>query len=135
VIVLDNDIAVKFLRGDDGSVTSHLRQYSGEAWAIPSLVSFEFFQHYDRLEVVVQTRQKLQQVFDEILPFTAEVAVEAWRLDDLLESQGVSLEPLDLLNLATSRDVGATFVTHNKRDFDKRPLHDLVDVDVVYTSN
>lgn len=133
MIVLDNDIAVKFLREDDELVNSHLSQYSGDVWAIPSLVSFEFFQHYDRLKVVAQTKQKLQQVFDEVLPFTAEVAVEAWRINDLLESQNVSLEPLDLLNLATSQEVGATFVTHNKNDFDKPPLHELVDVDVVHT--
>lgn len=45
MIVLDNDIAVKLLREDDPDVKSHLSQYSNEAWAIPSLVSFEFFQH------------------------------------------------------------------------------------------
>jgi len=134
VIVLDNDVAVKLLREDDESVKSHLSQYSGEAWAIPSLVCFEFFQHYSRMEVVAQTKQKLLDVFDETLPFTAEVAVEAWRINNLLESQGISLDALDLLNLATSQEAGATFVTHNKRDFDKSPIHSLVDVDVVYTS-
>ena len=132
MIVLDNDIAVKLLREDDESVKSHLSQYSGDAWAIPTLVSFEFLQHYDQRKAVTQTKRKLQQIFDEILPFTTEVAVEAWRINDLLASQNVSLEPLDLLNLATSQEVGATFVTHNKRDFDKRSLHDLAAVDVVY---
>ena len=131
MIVLDDDIAVKFLREDDESVKSHLSQYSGEAWAIPSLVSFEFFQHYDQLKAVTQTKQKLQQIFDEILPFTTEVAVEAWRINNLLESQNVSLEPLDLLNLATSQEVGATFVTHNRNDFDKAPIHQLTDLEIV----
>jgi tRNA(fMet)-specific endonuclease VapC len=39
-----------------------------------------------------------------------------------------------LLNLATAYAAGGTFVTHNKRDFDKPPIHDIADVDVIHTS-
>ena len=112
---------------------SHLSQYSGEAWAIPSLVSFEFFQHYDDLTVVTQTQRRLHNVFDEILPFTDDVAVEAWRLNDRLLSQSISLDKLDLLTLATAHEAGATFVTHNGNDFDKSPIYQLVDLDIVVT--
>lgn len=131
MIVLDNDVAVKLLREDDPAVKSHLSQYSNDAWAIPSLVSFEFFQHYERLDVVSQTQQQLLRVFDEILPFTDDVAVEAWRLNDRLLSQGIALDKLDLLNLATAHEAGATFVTHNSNDFDKPPIYQLVDLDVI----
>ena len=131
MIVLDNDVAVKLLRKDDPVVKSHLNRYSSEAWAIPSLVSFEFFQHYDQLDVVSQTQQQLLRVFDEILPFTDDVAVEAWRLNDRLLSQDITLDKLDLLNLATAHEAGATFVTHNSNDFDKTPIHQLTDIDVV----
>jgi len=43
----------------------------------------------------------------------------------------VTLDPVDLLNLATAHEAGGTFVTHNSNDFDR--LHDLADVDVVVT--
>jgi len=131
VIVLDNDVAVKLLREDNSPVLSHLSRYSDEAWAIPSLVSFEFFQHYDDLTVVSQTQRRLHNVFDEILPFTDDVAVEAWRINDRLLTQGISLKALDLLNLATAHEAGGTFVTHNSNDFDKPPVHQLVDLDVI----
>lgn len=131
MIVLDNDVAVKLLREDDSVVRSHLSQYSGEAWAIPSLVSFEFFQHYDDLTVVSQTQRRLHDVFDEILPFTDDVAVEAWRINDRLLTQEITLKPLDLLNLATAHEAGGTFVTYNSNDFDKPPIHQLVDLDVI----
>jgi len=39
----------------------------------------------------------------------------------------------DLLNLATAHTAGGTFLTRNKDDFDKEPLHELADVDVVPT--
>ncbi|MFC6974387.1 type II toxin-antitoxin system VapC family toxin [Halomicroarcula sp. GCM10025709] len=131
MIVLDNDVAVKLLREDDPGVKSHLNQYSSEVWAIPSLVSFEFFQHYHRLDVASQTQQQLLRVFDEILPFTDDVAVEAWRLNDQLLSQEIILDKLDLLNLAIAHEAGATFVTHNSNDFDKTPIHQLTDIDVI----
>ncbi|MCU4716597.1 type II toxin-antitoxin system VapC family toxin [Halapricum hydrolyticum] len=131
MIVLDNDVAVKLLREDDSAVKSHLSQYSGEAWAIPSLVSFEFFQHYGELTVVAQTQRRLHDVFDEILPFTDDVAVEAWRLNDRLLAQEISLDILDLLNLATAHEAGATFITHNSNDFDKPSVYQLVDLDVI----
>ncbi|MUV90203.1 PIN domain-containing protein [Halapricum sp. CBA1109] len=131
MIVLDNDVAVKLLREDDPVVKSHLSQYSNEAWAIPSLVSFEFLQHYSRLDVVSRTQQQLHRVFDEILPFTDDVAVEAWRLNDRLLPQNIALDKLDLLNLATAHEAGATFVTHNSNDFDKSPIHELTDIHVI----
>jgi tRNA(fMet)-specific endonuclease VapC len=45
----------------------------------------------------------------------------------------VSLEPVDLLNLATAHTEGGTFVTHNRNDLDKGPVFELADVDVVVT--
>jgi len=131
MIVFDNDTAVKILREGDAAVTSHLRQYSSETWAIPSLVAFEFFQHYDELAIVAQTQQRLHDVFDEILPLTDDVAVEAWRINDRLLSQGIGLDKLDLLHLATASEAGGTFVTHNSSDFDKTPVHQLTDIDVI----
>lgn len=71
-------------------------------------MSFEFFQHYDHFKTVAQTKRRLQQVFDEILPLTAEVAVEAWRLD------------------------GRCYLRHVQQNrLRQAPLYDLVDLDVI----
>jgi tRNA(fMet)-specific endonuclease VapC len=78
-----------------------------------------------------RAQTRLTSTLDRIIDFTGNTALEAAYLDERLQSQGISLDPVDLLNLATAHTEGGTFVTHNKNDFDKGPLLDLVDVDVV----
>jgi tRNA(fMet)-specific endonuclease VapC len=81
-----------------------------------------------------RTQSKLQRQLDRIIDFSDDTALEAAHLADKLQSQGVALSPVDLLNLATARAESGTFVTHNKHDFDKPPIHALADVDIVRTS-
>lgn len=135
MIVLDNDVLVK-LGGSppDPDVVSHLKQYSSHEWTIPSLVAFEFYKSCIDRSQMEQARRQLANTLDRIIDFTDETALEAAYLDERLNSQGITLSPVDLLNLATAHTEGATFVTHNKRDFDKPALLDLVDVDIVRTS-
>lgn len=132
MIVLDDDILVK-LGGapPDSKVVSHLQQYSHEEWTIPAIVAFEFYKSCDDRTEIERARRTLNRHLDRVLDFTDDTAVEAAYLDEKLQSQGVSLPPADLLNLATAYEAGGTFVTHNKNDFGKPPLVDLVDVDVV----
>jgi tRNA(fMet)-specific endonuclease VapC len=132
MIALDRDILVK-LRNSKTPVVQHLQQYKTEEWTIPSHVAWESFQRYSSRSDMLQEQQHLQNSFDRILPFTTDAALEAAYLDEKLQSQGVALDAIDLLNLATAHEAGGKFVTHNKNDFDKGPLHALVDVDVVVT--
>ncbi|AAV45598.1 unknown [Haloarcula marismortui ATCC 43049] len=83
---------------------------------------------------MLQEQQHLRSSLDRILPFTSDTALEAAYLDEKLQSQGVTLDSADLLNLATAHTEGGTFITHNKNDFDKEPLLELTDVDVVHTA-
>jgi tRNA(fMet)-specific endonuclease VapC len=83
---------------------------------------------------MLKEQQHLRASLDRILPFTSDIALEAAYLDEKLQSQGVKLDSVDLLNLATAHETGGTFVTHNKNDFDKAPLREIADVDVVLTS-
>lgn len=134
MIVLDNDVLVKMSGADpDPTVISHLQKYSGDEWTIPSIVAFEFLRSCDSRTEMEQMRGRLSKNLDRILDFTDSTALEAAYLENRLQAQGVSLEAADLLNLATAHEEGGTFVTHNKNDFDKAPLHELVDVDVVHT--
>ena len=135
MIVLDNDILVKLGGTDyDEEVVSHLQRYSHEEWTIPAIVAFEFYKSCDSRAEIQRARQRLTSAIDRIVDFTHDTAVEAAYLDELLSVQGVSLAPADLLNLATAYEAGGTFVTHNKNDFDKAPLREIADVDVVLTS-
>jgi len=95
---------------------------------------WESFQYHTNRADMLQEKHHLQSNFDRILSFTDDTALEASYLDNKLQSQGVTLDVVDLFNLATAYTEGGTFVTHNKNDFDKGPVHSLVDVDVVHTS-
>jgi predicted nucleic acid-binding protein len=134
MIVLDNDVLVKWGGANpDSEVVSHLQQYSREEWTIPSLVAFEFYKSCTSRSQMKRTQSKLQRQLDRIIDFSDDTALEAAYLDEKLQSQGVELPPIDLLNVATAHAAGGTFVTHNKHDFDKPPLHSLADIDVVHT--
>lgn len=133
MIVLDRDILVK-LRNSEQAVIQHLQQHTTEEWTIPAHVAWESYQHHSSRADMMQERHHLQTNFDRILSFTDDTALEAAYLDRNLQSQGVTLEAVDLLNLATAYAEGGTFVTHNKNDFDKKPVHSLADVEVVHTA-
>jgi len=132
MIVLDRDVLVKF-RNADPTVIQHLQQYSTEEWTIPSHVAWESFQYHSSRADMLTEQQHLRSSFDRILTFTDDTALEAAYLDERLQEQGVTLDAVDLLNVAMAHEKGGTFVTHNKRDFDKPPLRDLLDVDIVYS--
>lgn len=135
MIVLDNDVLVKWGGANpDPQVVSHLQQYSHEEWTIPALVAFEFYKSCSSRSQMKQTQSKLRNQLDRIIDFSDDTALEAAYLTEKLQSQGVHLPPVDLLNLATAHAEGGTFVTHNKQDFDKPPLLSLADVDIVHTA-
>jgi len=131
MIVLDRDVLVK-LRNSDEAVIQHLQQYSTKEWTIPAHVAWESFQHHSSRPDMLREYHHLHSTFDRILSFTADTALEAAYLDEKLQEQGVELDAVDLLNLATAHEGGGTFVTHNSQDFDRPPLRDIADVDVLY---
>ena len=134
MIVFDNDVLVKVGGANpDPAVVNHLQQYRSDEWTLPSMVAFEFYRSCSSRSEMERARTRLTSTLDRIIDFTGNTALEAAYLEERLRSQGVSLDPVDLLNLATAHTEGGTFITHNKNDFDKGPLHDLADVDVVVT--
>ena len=130
MIVLDRDILAKLTELDQ-QIVQHLSQYRGEEWTIPAIVAWESYKAQPSRSQMIETQNNLQSNFDRIINFTDDTALEAAYLGEKLQSQGVSLDAADLLNLATAHEEGATFVTHNSNDFDKTPIHHLADVDVV----
>jgi len=132
MIVLDRDVLAKLTELDQ-EVVQHLGQYRGEEWTIPAIVAWESYKSQPSRSQMIETQNNLRSNFDRIINFTDDTALEAAYLGDKLQSQGVSLDAADLLNLATAHEEGATFVTHNGNDFDKEPIRQLTDVDVVHT--
>ena len=133
MIVLGRDVVAKLVESDQ-TVVQHLQQYSSEEWTTPALVARESYKAQDSRTGVQRTRTLLRSNFDRIIDFSDDTALEAAYLDEKLRSQGVTLPTVDLLHLAAAHAEGGTFVTHDKNDFDKPPLHDLVNVDVIHSA-
>lgn len=132
MIVLDRDVLAKITGRDvDRAVLDHLRQYSRDEWAIPAIVAWESYKAVSGRSRKRRVQRVLTDNFDRILDFTDETGLEAAAIDEALSAQGVTLDTADLLNLAIAHEAGGTFVTHNANDFDKPPVHDLVDIDIV----
>lgn len=134
MIVLDNDVLVKFARSDPNpSIVDQLRQYRDKDWTIPSLVAYEFYKACSNRSKMRTAQTELERHLDQIIEFSNDAALEAAYLDGKLMSQGINLDPVDLLNLATAHAMDGIFVTHNKNDFDKKPIHDIAEVEIFHT--
>jgi predicted nucleic acid-binding protein len=135
MICLDNSVLRKFADPNpDPAVVAYLKDRGSEQWIVPAIIAYEFYSIETRRTDIQRVQSQLHAIIDEIRPFTDAVAVEAAALEGSLTQQNQSLATADLLSAATAREAGATFVTADKNDFDKRPLHELMDVDIIDVS-
>lgn len=134
MLYLDNDVLAKFARPDpDPAVVQYLKNRYAEPWAISALVAYEFASYYPQSQRRDKLRQLEQDVLDEITPLDTETSLEAANLRSLLASANTSLDTGDLLIAATARQHSGVLATANKNDFDKPPIRELVNVDIVPT--
>lgn len=132
MLCLDNDVFRKYTNDPpDQNVVDHLARNHDEPWALPSIVLFEWLTLYDSHSTIRSKRRQADTVIDEVLALDGDVAEEAANMNARLDATGTNLDLADLLVAATARENGATLVTRNKNDFDKTPVHQLLDVDVV----
>lgn len=135
MICLDNDVLRKFATSSpDRKVVQYLTQHRTEPWVVPSIVLFEYLQLYSSHSRIRNERRTLEQHIDSIVAVDGDVAAQAANMKARLATAGTSLNLADLLVAATAREVGATLATANKNDFDKAPIHQLMDIDIVETS-
>jgi predicted nucleic acid-binding protein len=135
MILLDNNIIRKYAHPDpDEAVLNYLSEHRTEPWGISAIVLFEFLSYYDTQAKQRKRRSQLTQAVDTVISFDGDTAAEAASMEASLEAAGVSLDDVDLLIAATARQHQATFVTADKNDFDKTPVHELVDIDIVDAS-
>ena len=132
MLCLDNSVVAKFARPDpDANVVSYLKDNASEPWAVPATVMFEYLRYYSSQSAVHQHQHALNQRIQRVLSLNEDVAVEAVLLEHSLTKQDVSLDLADLLHAATARANDATFVTCDASDFDKAPIHQLMDIDII----
>lgn len=135
MICLDNSVLRKYTSPTaHPEVLSYLKDHAAEPWSIPASVAYEYFSYYDTPSEIRRQRRNLDELFEEIVPLTDDVAVEAALIEASLADQGITLDAADLLHAATARDAGATFVTADVADFHESPIDALLDVDVVDVS-
>jgi predicted nucleic acid-binding protein len=132
MIVLDRDVLVGLGNGDS-AVIDCLQEYRSAEWTLPSIVAWESYRAEPSRSEMLREQNDLRSNFDRILDFDDDAALEAAYLDEKLRNQDVSLDVADLLNVAIAHDEGATFLTRNENDFDRAPVHQLVDIDIVPT--
>ena len=135
MLYLDNDVLAKYARPDpDPKVVQYLKQRSADPWGISAIVAYEFVSFYEQSVRRDKLRQLDTGVVDEITPIDAETSIEAADLQTSLTTAGTSLDTGDLLVAATARQHDGTLATANRNDFDKSPVHQLLDVDIVPTT-
>jgi predicted nucleic acid-binding protein len=104
MLFLDNDVLAKFARPDPD----------------PAVVDY--------------LKQLESEVVDAITPIDSGTSLEAATIESLLADAGTSLDTGDLLVAATARQHDGTLAAANENDFDKAPIHQLIDVDIVATN-
>ncbi|MFW5950205.1 MAG: type II toxin-antitoxin system VapC family toxin [archaeon] len=134
MLYLDNDILAKFARPNpDPVVVQYLRDRHAEPWGISALVAYEFLSFYPRSQQQEKLRQLEEDVLNEISPIDTRTSLQAANLRSLLGDAGTSLDTGDLFVAATTRRHGGALLTANANDFDKQPIHELLDVEIVPT--
>lgn len=133
MIVFDNDVLNEFrLPEPDERVVSYLQEHSSEQWFVPSIVLYEFLSYHETQAEQRREKEAITSRFDGVAPFDESAAVEAAHLESRLAAAGTSLDTADLFIAAIARDRDGTLVTRNENDFDKQPIHELLNVDVLH---
>jgi predicted nucleic acid-binding protein len=135
VLFLDIDVLAKFARPDpDPAVVDYLKEQRDQSWAISALVAYEFASYYARSRQQAALRRLESEIVNEVTPIDSGTSLEAATIGSLLADAGTSLDTGDLLVAATARQHDGRLATANANDFDKAPIHQLLDVDIVPTS-
>ncbi|WP_276258047.1 type II toxin-antitoxin system VapC family toxin [Haloglomus litoreum] len=116
-------------------VVPYLQRHADEQFVTSSLVVFEFFRPARRRENSEAVHAWLGRVLDGVEGFTQSGGLTAASVEANLARHDTSLEMRDLLIGSHARDIGATFVTCDRDDFEREPVQQLLDVDVIVDSS
>lgn len=136
MLYLDNDVLRKFANPDpDPKVVDYLDRHRSDPWGISTVVLYEFLSYYDSPGTRQERLHTLKnRVVDDIASFDEDAAIEAASMESSLSKTNTSLDAADLMIASTARQRGGVLATANKRDFDKQPIRQLLEVDIVDVS-
>jgi predicted nucleic acid-binding protein len=131
MILLDTSVLARLADDRAETVLPDLRERTDETWVTSSLVTFEFFRPAQRRQNAHDVQAWLGQLLDGVEPFDEAAGLEAARLEAALSKQNRSLAMRDLLIAAHARALNGTFLTVDRGDFHRRPVQQLLDIDVL----
>ena len=118
--VLDTNTLIYFFKGS-GAVAENLLAKTPKEIAIPSIVLFELEVGIAKSTSPQKRRQQLREWTSlvQILPFDQPEAFAAASIRSVLEKQGQSIGPYDILIAATALSYKGILVTHNTKEFSR----------------
>ncbi len=118
---LDTNICIYALKNKFPKIKEMMENLSPSDIAIPSMVKAELYYgalKSDRPNKMLSVLDKFLSPF-KIIPFGENEIKAFGRIRTNLEKKGNIIGPYDLIIAATALSHGATFVTHNTREFER----------------
>ena len=126
MLCLDTKIVIALLSGRRPAVRAQFgaARASGQPLALSTIALFELRYGADNSARSARNHAVLDAFLEEaveVLPFDAGDAAEAGAIRAHLRPLGTPIGPYDILIAAQARRRGATFVTSNRREFERVP--------------
>ncbi|MBI1980038.1 MAG: type II toxin-antitoxin system VapC family toxin [Methylocystis sp.] len=115
--LLDTNVVIRLLKGDDPSLAHRLRQHRPEDVALSSIVTHELYFGAYKSARVEANLARLGALRFEVLPFDFEDSIVAGEIRAKLRAKGVPIGPYDLLIAAHALGRGLVLVTSNVKEF------------------
>ncbi len=115
--LLDTNVVIRLLKGDDSSLARRLREHRPEDICLSSIVTHELYFGAYKSARVEANLARLRALRFEVLPFDLEDSIVAGEIRAKLRAKGVPIGPYDLLIAAHALGRGLILVTANVKEF------------------
>ena len=121
--LIDTNIIIYYLKNQYPDLTHCIMLHDPSELLVSSITLFELEYGAEKSNWGDKTRLKLAMALApfQILPFSAEDAVEAGKIRGNLEKKGMIIDPYDVQLAAQALARNLIFVTHNTREFSRIP--------------
>lgn len=116
---LESNFIIDLLNGKENAVQLYeeIKNHSLTITAIPSVVLFEILRGREQNQKKIQQFENLRQTL-EVLPFGEREAEEASKIEKVINQNGLTISPLDLLIGTTAKTNNAVLIS-NDSDYKK----------------
>ena len=122
-IILDTDIIIEFIKGNEPAVTFVNQQEGTALFATTTINTFELYLGAQHSPYREQRLPKLQEFINQliVLPLTLAASKRAAQIQGALQEKGNTLDFKDLLIGALALEEGFALKTNNKKHFARIP--------------